>query len=76
MERNDCSIRQPTCPEGDILRIELDSPLTEPSDVKDLDEIQATNTDLSSNGGNGGSEQFTSQESNDDFADSTSQRQQ
>jgi hypothetical protein len=44
LERNDCSIRsQLTCPEGDIPQFELDSPLTEPSDVKDLDEIQATN---------------------------------
>jgi hypothetical protein len=44
LERNDGSIRpQLTCPEGDLPRFELDSPLTEHSDVKDLDEIQATN---------------------------------
>ncbi len=80
--KNDyCSTRpQLACPEGDIPQFEQDSPLTKdsplttPSDVKDLEEIQPSNTNLGSIVGNEGSEQSINELGNgNDFTDSSSQ---
>ena len=72
-----CSTRPQLCPEGDIPRFDLkrDSPLTQPSDIKDAREIQPSNTDLSSTIGDKGSEQSINEQSTDDNnqADLTSQ---
>jgi hypothetical protein len=72
-----CSTRPQLCPEGDIPRFELeqDSPLTQPSDIKDAQEIQPSNTDLSSTVGDKDSEQPINEQStdNNNRADLTSQ---
>ena len=72
-----CSTRPQLCPGGDIHRFDLeqDSPLTQPSDIKDAKEIQPSNTDLSSTVGDKDSEQSINKQSTDynDRADLTSQ---
>jgi hypothetical protein len=73
-----CSARpQLSCPEGDISRFDLeqDSPLTQPSDIKDAQQIQPSNTDLGSTVGDKGSEQSINEQSTDENnrADLTSQ---
>jgi hypothetical protein len=65
-----CSARPQLCPQGDIPRFDLeqDSPLTQPSDIKDKHEIQPSNTDLGSIADKGSKQSIDEENNGNDLA--------
>ncbi|HKR73017.1 MAG TPA: hypothetical protein VJR94_02780 [Candidatus Nitrosocosmicus sp.] len=73
LEKNDCSTRpQLSCPQGDIPQFEQESPFVNPSNVKDLEELPQSNTDLSSIVGDENTKQSINEDSNSDFTELSS----